>query len=387
MNITVREVRRSWGRFLLLTGSVLLLVFLILFQAALRDGLVTAFVGAIRNQNAPVIVYGLEGQRTLQASSISPEQLAAIESIPQVGHTARVRQSTYSVSVSAGPNSAAHDGDRRGSSKEVDDIALIGTSEPDLFMPAVLSAGTFPSEVGQAIGSATDFRLGDLVTIEPSPSGTATTVEVVGLADDVRLMVTATLFTDIDTAEQVAQAFKPGIPTGITNVVAVEPVAGTGAEELARLIDERIDDVETLTRSQAAETAPGVAQVRQSFLVIFTLYAIVVPLVTGLFFLILTLQKAEALTLLRAMGASPWFLARSLLIQATAILVVAIGAAVALFYPLGHGGLGGVLRFDAKVVATWALVLFALGLLSTLASLRRILAIDPINATIGGRDI
>lgn len=384
MNITVREIRRSWGRFLLLTGSVLLLVFLILFQTALRDGLVTAFVGAIRNQNAPVIVYSLEGQKTLQASFLSEHQRSVIDSMPQVDHTARVQQSTYSVTVAG---AATDDGGRSEDRDEVDDIALIGTSEPDLFMPAVLSAGTFPSAKGQAVGSATDFRLGDVVTINPSPNGSPTTLEVVGLADDIRLMVTATLFTDIVTSEMVAEAFKPGAPKDITNVVAVEPAAGTSPEQLATLINAQVDDIDALTSAQAAAQAPGVAQVRQSFQVIFTLYAVVVPLVTGLFFLILTLQKAQSLTLLRAMGASPWFLARSLLIQATAILTIAIVAAVALFYPLGDGGLGGVLRFDVKVVAMWSAALFLLGLISTLASLRRILAIDPINATLGGRDI
>ena len=36
---------------------------------------------------------------------------------------------------------------------------------------------------------------------------------------------------------------------------------------------------------------------------IFLLYGLVVPLVTGLFFLIITVQKAGSLTLLRAIGA------------------------------------------------------------------------------------
>ena len=48
---------------------------------------------------------------------------------------------------------------------------------------------------------------------------------------------------------------------------------------------------------------PGVVQVRQSFQVIFLLYGLVIPCVTGLFFLIVTFQKAGALTLLRAIGA------------------------------------------------------------------------------------
>lgn len=378
MNITVREVRRSWGRFVLLTGSVLLLVFMILFQQTIRDGLITAFVGGIRNQNAPVIVFSLEGQRTLQASSITPEQLAEVESIPEVERTTRVQQATYSVSVE-GPGAASDD--------PVENVSLIGTSEPDLFVPAELSAGTLPRTDGEAVGSAADFRLGDRVTIEPSPNGRPSTVEVVGLAEDVRLNVTATLFTNLATAETVATTFNPTFPTGRTNALGVVPAGGTSPTELTRLIDRRIPDLEALTADEAAKQAPGVAQVRQSFQVIFVLYALVIPLVTGLFFLILTLQKERASTLLRAMGASPWFLARSLLAQAAGILIIAIGLATVLFYPLGQGGLNGLLRFNGRVVAAWAVILFVLGIISTLASLRRLNAIDPMDATTGGRDL
>ena len=42
------------------------------------------------------------------------------------------------------------------------------------------------------------------------------------------------------------------------------------------------------------------------------------------------------------------------------------------------------LRFDAGAVAFWSVLLLVLGLLSALASARRVLRIDPIEATTGG---
>ncbi|MCB1255463.1 MAG: hypothetical protein KDB26_00045 [Microthrixaceae bacterium] len=371
MNITLREMRRSWGRFVLLAGSVTLLAFLILFQQAIQDGLITAFIGAIRNQNAPVLVYSLEGQRTPQASFLSPQQVKDISSVPGVGITARVQQSTYSVKVAG---------------SDVDDASVIGTADPRLFFPRQLSQGRSPSAPDEAIGSS-DFNLGDVVEIIPSPRGTPMSVKVVGIAENVRLYVTATLFTDIDTSTRIAQAYNPNTPAGLTNVVALIPDKGLDADELTESINSSVDDVDALTREQAAATAPGVAQVVQSFQVIFLLYALVVPLVTGLFFLILTLQKAQALTLLRAMGAQPSFLARSLLIQAAVVLIAGISIAVLLFLPLSQGGLGGLLSFNGRTVATWSAVLMTLGLASTAASLRMVLRIDPIKATAPGIEI
>ena len=53
MFLAFKEMRRAKVRFGLLMGAVGLLVFLILFQQSLQNGLLTAFVGAIRNQSAP----------------------------------------------------------------------------------------------------------------------------------------------------------------------------------------------------------------------------------------------------------------------------------------------------------------------------------------------
>ena len=77
-----REARRAKGRFGLLTGAVTVRVFLVVFQQAVLDGLVTEFVGAIRNQSADVLVYGEDARLNLQGSVVppaAPEEVAAVE--------------------------------------------------------------------------------------------------------------------------------------------------------------------------------------------------------------------------------------------------------------------------------------------------------------------
>jgi len=57
----------------------------------------------------------------------------------------------------------------------------------------------------------------------------------------------------------------------------------------------------------------------------------------------------------------------------------------ALFAPLSQATVGSLeLRFDPKVVLLWAALLLALGLLSAAGAARRVLAIDPVEATTGG---
>src|SRR5690606_14348056 len=117
-------------------------------------------------------------------------------------------------------------------------------------------------------------------------------------------------------------------------VITLEPAEGVSAETLVERVNDAVPDAEALTRSDAADLSPGVSQVRQSFQLIFLLFALVVPLVTGLFFLIITLQKAGSLTLLRAVGVPAGALVRSLLFQVGIVLAVGIAVGVALYVPL-----------------------------------------------------
>ena len=67
------------------------------------------------------------------------------------------------------------------------------------------------------------------------------------------------------------------------------------------------------------------------------------------------------------------------------VLVAGIALGVALYTPLSSRRIGDIpLRFSPTAVIVWACVLFGLGLLSTLFSARRVLAIDPIEATSAG---
>ena len=56
-----------------------------------------------------------------------------------------------------------------------------------------------------------------------------------------------------------------------------------------------------------------------------------------------------------------------------------------MYIPLSQQQLGGIpLRFETAAVVFWAVLLLVLGVGSSLISARRVLAIDPIEATTGG---
>jgi putative ABC transport system permease protein len=368
MFLALREIRRAKARFGLLMAAVALLMFLILAQQALQSGLITAFVGAIQRQSAPVLVYAVDGQRTLQGSVITPPLEKAIAGVPGVAGSGRIGQGTFTVSVNGGDQS---------------DAALIGYEKPQLGGPDRLSAGRMPAAAGEAVGSATDFALGDRVEVVGGAGGPR--LRVVGLAEDAQIQVTPSLFVSWSDYVAATRAANPDAGTVLPSVIGVRPAPGVSAEALTSRINRASPQADALTREQAAAETPGVADVQRSFDVIFLLFALVVPLVTGLFFLIITLQKARALTLLRAIGAPAGVLVRSLLVQVVIIIGGGVVVGTLLFAPLSQANVGALsLRFDTRAVALWGPLLLILGLLSAVAAARRVLAIDPVEATTGG---
>jgi putative ABC transport system permease protein len=367
--LALKEIARAKIRFGLLAFAVALLVFLLLFLQTLQNGLLTSFVGAIRNQSAPILVFPVDGRRNLQGSVILPELEATVAAVDGIGAIGPIEQSTFTVSTSEGTN----------------DAALIGYSDVALGAPDTVVEGRLAETTGEAVASEADaelgFDVGDTVTVQPG----GYEISVVGLARDAQYSVSPTLFVQLDTYLEATLAGNPDAGEPLPNVLAVTPADGVSEQELIERINAASDDLDALTRNQAADQAPGVSQVRISFVIITALLAVIVPFVTGLFFLILTLQKARPLTLLRAIGAPSGRLVQSLLIQVAIILAVGIALAVLAYAALTSGGrLGGVsIRFDPGLVLVAGGALAVLGLASALVSARRVLAIDPVEATNG----
>lgn len=373
MFLALKEISRAKTRFGLLVAAIGMLVFLILFQQSLQNGLITGFVGAIRNQNAPVLVYSVDGQRVIQGSIITPDLEAELRTVDGVGEIGRIGQGTFTGQADRSPLSF--------------DTTIIGYElGPDgegLGAPTELSDGRYPTSDLEAVASTGgdfEFAVGDTVVLQPG--GFA--VEVVGLADDIQLNVAPTLFTSYDTWSTAVQSVNPDAGDPLPNVMVAAPVDGVSDAELVAAINGRSLDFDALVRADAAAETPGVAQVQQSFQLIFLLYGLVVPCVTGLFFLIVTFQKANSLTLLRAIGAPARRLVASLLIQVVMMIGGGLALGTALYYPLSQSQLGGIsLRFETGAVIFWSILLLVLGVASSLVAARRVLRIDPIEATTG----
>jgi putative ABC transport system permease protein len=366
MSLAWTEIRRAKLRFGLLTGAVALLVFLILFLQTLSGQLLKEFIGGIENQSAEVLVYGAEARRNIEGSIVTPDEVAAVAAVEGVGQSAAFGENTFTVTVNGG---------------ETKDATIFGYELGGPGAPSTLTDGRLPTGDGEAVGASgagVTFAIGDTVRVLPGGSE----IRIVGLARDASFNVQPTLFSSYATYEEAVRAQNPQAKDILPTLVAVEPAAGVSPTELAQRINDQVDGVEALDKDTAVASLPGVSSIQQSFGLILLLAFIVVVLVTGFFFLILTVQKIQSLTLLRAIGASTGYLLRSLILQVVFVTVgaTAIAAGLLVLAAANSSADFQVSADPVLILGTGAAVL-VLAIIASIGSIRRVARLDPAAAT------
>lgn len=365
--IALREVRRSLGRFVLLTGAVSLLVILLLFFQAVAGTLTSGLTGGLESSSADIFVFDERARGNPFASVLDPQLVDEVASIDGVEAAAPIAFGVFSGSTP--------DGDV--------DLVIVGGDSSGPSVPSEITEGRRPETQGEALYSGSSFdaplAIGDEVTVG------ALTLEIVGIAENAAFNVSPTFYVLVEDYASASQE-RAGVPIDVPiSLVGVTVAADTDQAALAESITASLDDAEAIERSAAVDGLPGVGQITQSFSILYLLLYIVVTIVTGVFFLILTVQKKDALVLLRAVGASSQDIIKSVLIQV--LLVVGFGsllgsAVTAGLLALTTDVFGASLDPTTTTITVGAIVV--LGLAASIGAIRRVLAIDPVAATYTG---
>jgi putative ABC transport system permease protein len=155
----------------------------------------------------------------------------------------------------------------------------------------------------------------------------------------------------------------------------------SGEGDLTVTVPEAVPGTEAATPKETFNSIPGVRPQQNTANAIQGFALVIGATVIGVFFYVLTLQKVGQIGILKAIGASSWFVFRQLLVQV--VLISAIGMTVAL--PLTFmtvNALSGsvpLLIEPAKIVVA-ILLLLATAVIGVLFSGRRISTIDPLIA-------
>jgi len=357
------DVRRAKLKFGLLVGAVSLLVFLVLFLSTLSSALVQSFIGTLQRADADVVVYSATARDNLQASRLTPAVTDTVRRVPGVAEAAGVGSLPFSAKLPGG---------------KTEEMLLFGVAADGPGRPAGLTAGRLATSPGEVAVDAAGLKLGDRVTLPAS----GTELTVVGLLRGARFAAADTGYVAPATYEGIVRATNPNLPFVPRNFIAVRTVPGADPGQVANAIGAQVLGTKGYTREDAIAAVPGVGQVRETFNILVAITFGIAVVVIGFFFLILTVQRLKVFTLLRAVGASPRWLARGVIGQVTLVVALASVLAVALTALAVRGANTGIpVELSPWLVGGTILATEVAAVLAGLVSVSRIRRLDPAAAT------
>lgn len=363
--IWIREIWRSKLKFGLLAIAVGLLFFLVLFVNTLSSTLLDQFVGAIENSSADLLVFDSDAQATIPASRLTPDDLVVVDEVDGVS-------TATPISV------IATDSTLEG---EQIDISLWGIGVGGPGTPTDLVEGRLPKS-GETLVDTSGKDAG--MTVDTTIDVANISLQVVGVAREATYSVAPTLFVDRQTWNEIFFAEFPDADEGPVNLVGVGVVDGADTVIVKEAIS-NLDGLEALSPAEAAAATPGVSSIQQSFGLITGITFVIVIVVVGFFFQILTVQKLRVFALLEAVGSSGRSLAGYVLGQIGVLVALGVMVGVAL---LGLAALGTrdifAITIDPVLTAVLGGAVLVSSLVSGLPSIRRIVRQDAAGVATGG---
>ncbi|MCB9372067.1 MAG: ABC transporter permease [Microthrixaceae bacterium] len=364
--MALRELRRRPSRFATATTILALIAVLLLFLGGLLDGLVRDATGALRAQDADLVVYSSTARDSFFRSRITPEERARVEAVDGV-------EAVGGLGVALLGGRVPGNGPR-----DLADLAVFGYELP----PDGVGDPPAPGE-GYADEVLRDdgIEVGTEVLVGPA----RTPVTVVGFVADTNFSGQGSLWVAADTWRSVQNANRPDatVGPGVFQSLVVQAAGGVDPATLAGAIDDATGGAtRTLTLDEAVAALPGVEQQQSVFNQIIGVTVVVAIVVVALFFALLTVERTALYGVLKAIGARSRTLFAGVVTQALLVTVVASAIGTALAVALDLAVPAGAIPFvltPSRVLASVAVLLLA-SVLGCAFSLRRVLRIDPAAA-------
>ncbi len=331
--LAFKEIWRNRGRFLLVSLVIALITLLVLFIAALGEGLGNGNREYISNLDAELIVFQAKADSIISASRLGRERLAAVRRVDGVA-----------------------------------DAAMLGTANAALILP----------------GDAEPLK-GDTLTLRVT-QGTQDEfydLEVVGITDGQQYSLQPSIFVPFNTWDQVRPKSEAevNVSTYVGNVILTRLEDPSQVETVRERINAQVDNVEAATKNEAIQALPGYSA-QQSTLQTQGGFTLVIGiLVIGGFFQIQILQKVPQIGVLKAIGTANPTVALAAVLQIVIITIigVAIGGILTFLFSLTFPPTVPIV-FNGTTSAVAIIALLLIGPIGGLVSIRYAVRIEPLKA-------
>ena len=376
-HLAFRELWRNRGRFLLFSLVIALITVLVLFIAALGEGLGAGNREYLEKLDADLIVYQEAARLSIAASRIERDTLRSIRNIEGVKAAGPIGFASAAIPIEEG--------------RELFDISLIGV-EPKLpGNPPIIEGQSLFRRTGdqividETVAMITKAQVGDWLTLRSIQGSNIEfhELEVVGICESRKYSIRPSVFAPYVTWARIRpKALVGGGEDDLScHIVALQLEDPVQSETVRELLRTKIGDLEAVDHVTAYENTPGYAE-QQSTLATQNTFALLIGiLVIGGFFQIQTLQKVGQIGMLKAIGTPNRTIAVAIILQILTItlLGVLIGSlatwALSLSFP---PNIPIVFEWRSGIMAIATII--AIGPLGGLVSIRYALSVEPLVA-------
>lgn len=361
MFLALRELRRTWRRFILIASVVALVALLSTVLTGLANGLVTDNISGLRALPLTNLAFSPGAEATFSRSSLGPEALESWKQEPDVKVTP-IGVSFVNASSASGGRSI--------------DVALFGVA-PDSFLYRDAHGAPDQHEASRGrplhgLVLADELKEEGLKVGDRFRIGTDSgSLPVIGFTFGGTYGHAPIAYTDLgiwrqalfgNEAEPRYSALALQLPSGF-DVTAADRRAGT----------------ETVSKQDAYAGSPGYSAETGTMTLIRAFLLGISALIVGAFFTILTIQRTRQIGLLKAMGASSAYVLRDGIGQIAVIVVLATAAGTlagsGVIAIVGRGAVP--VELSASAVIQSALLLAGSGVIGSLFAFRRVTRVEP----------
>lgn len=375
--LAVKEIWRNRGRFLLVSLVIALITLLVLFIAALGEGLGNGNREYISKLNAELIVFQAKSDYLIQASRLGMSRLDAVRNVAGVEDAGPLGTASVNILDSSGSNPLK--------------VALLGVDPGHTGEPLAIEGRQMADErsdeaiIDKNTAIRTGLKTGDFLTVRVT-QGTEDKLydlRIVGVTDGQQYSLQPSIFVPFLTWDRIRPKSEAEINSSnpVANVILIKVQDATQIEQVSSLLVSNIENVEVATLKEAIQALPGYSA-QQSTLNTqgaFTLFIGI--LVIGGFFQIQILQKVSQIGVLKAIGTTNPAVAAASVIQIVVVTMigVAIGGFLTFLFSLFFPPTVPIV-FNGTTSAIAIIALLLIGPLGGLVSIRYAVRIEPLKA-------
>lgn len=277
MNLAWKEIKHSKGKYVLVEGILLLMVFMVLFLSGLANGLARAVSASIETTDAPYFILSDDAENLITISDISPEVYKELE--------------TMTTDDTAPFNLQRMNVNRIDDSTKLD-VTYFAIPESSFLNPTIIQGEGLAAGANEIVLDESFQEYGIKVGEVIEDSSTGISLTVVGFTNDAYYGHTSVGYISLDTYQQIRTEINPMYEVTY-HAVAVH---GTDVNQIT------LNGYEVVGKMDIIENIPGYKAEQMTIQMILWVLVIVSAAILGVFIYVITIQKEKQFGVLKAIG-------------------------------------------------------------------------------------